>query len=368
MYTLSLEVINRCNLNCSYCYLGEKKNTYMSIETAKRAIDIAVHEANKQYDRTLIVYFIGGEPLMAYSIIQEVVEYTKSICFDNNLRWKFSTTINGTLVTKEIIDFFIENNFDIKLSLDGPKEIQDLNRKDYAGNGSFDQIIKKFPLLKRYETESGNQVSIASVVTNNNYQNFAKSFQFLLDLGCKSLESGIDYYCSWNDEQLEGLREQLEKVFQIYKQHIQTTREVIFWNLWEQHLKSYLFSCPFYTCKAGLATSYVATDGNFYTCQEMQEFKIGDVINGLDVPRIREIVYRKDQIVDWCKECEYIEHCKTRGCQAANFEIQGNVYTPIKVNCYVTKWMYNLIKQNLNGKQLEQLKQQYERRKFGNGK
>lgn len=54
MYTLSLEIINKCNLNCTYCYLGEKKNTYMSLETAQKVIDIAVHEANKQHDRTLM--------------------------------------------------------------------------------------------------------------------------------------------------------------------------------------------------------------------------------------------------------------------------------------------------------------------------
>lgn len=57
MYTLSLEIINKCNLDCTYCYLGEKKNTYMSVESAKKAVDIAVHEAQKQYDKTLIVYF-----------------------------------------------------------------------------------------------------------------------------------------------------------------------------------------------------------------------------------------------------------------------------------------------------------------------
>ena len=70
MYTLSLEIINKCNLNCTYCYLGEKKNTYMSLETAQKAIDIAVHEANKQHDRTLMVYFIGGEPLMAFNLMK----------------------------------------------------------------------------------------------------------------------------------------------------------------------------------------------------------------------------------------------------------------------------------------------------------
>ena len=199
MYTLSLEIINKCNLNCTYCYLGEKKNTYMSLETAQKAIDIAVHEANKQHDRTLMVYFIGGEPLMAFNLMKDVVDYAKKKCQETNLICKFSTTINGTLVTDEVID--------------GPEYVQNLNRRDYAGTGSFEKIMKNLPLLRKYEQETGNQISVASVVTSNNYQYYAESFQFLLDLGIKKLESGIDYYCSWSDEQIQGLREHREGIW-----------------------------------------------------------------------------------------------------------------------------------------------------------
>ena len=81
--------------------------------------------------------------------------------------------------------------------------------------------MKNLPLLRKYEQETGNQISVASVVTSNNYQYYAESFQFLLDLGIKKLESGIDYYCSWSDEQIQGLREQIEKVFGLYKAYIQ---------------------------------------------------------------------------------------------------------------------------------------------------
>ena len=301
MYTLSLEIINKCNLNCTYCYLGEKKNTYMSLETAQKAIDIAVHEANKQHDRTLMVYFIGGEPLMAFNLMKDVVDYAKKKCQETNLICKFSTTINGTLVTDEVIDFFVENTFEVKVSLDGPEYVQNLNRRDYAGTGSFEKIMKNLPLLRKYEQETGNQISVASVVTSNNYQYYAESFQFLLDLGIKKLESGIDYYCSWSDEQIQGLREQIEKVFGLYKAHIQKNQEVIFWNLWEQYLKSFLIPCPFYACKAGLTTCYVTTDGGIYTCAELPEFKIGSVEAGLDVPRIREIIYLEDQEDTMCK-------------------------------------------------------------------
>lgn len=362
MYTLSLEVINKCNLNCSYCYLGEKKNTYMSLETAQKAIDIAIHEADKQHDRTLMVYFIGGEPLMATDTIQSVVNYTEKRCQDTGLICKFSTTINGTLVTDEIIDFFVEKRFDLKVSLDGPKHVHDLNRRDYAGNGSFEKIINNFPLLRRYEQETGKHVSVASVVTSNNYQYYSESFQFLLELGVKKLETGIDYYCTWSDEQLLSLHEQLDKVFSLYKTHIQKKQEVIFWNLWEQYLKAFLIPCSFYACKAGLTTCYITTDGGIYTCAELPEFKIGSVESGLDVPKIREIIYLEDQENIMCKNCRYIKHCKTRGCQVANYEINQNVYKPIKVNCEVTKWMYDLIQSNLTENQLGKLKKEYERR------
>ena len=169
-------------------------------------------------------------------------------------------------------------------------------------------------------------------------------------------------------DRIQGLREQIEKVFGLYKAYIQKNQEVIFWNLWEQYLKSFLIPCPFYACKSGLTTCYVTTDGGIYTCAELPEFKIGSVEAGLDVPRIREIIYLEDQEDTMCKECQYIRHCKTRGCQVANYEIHQNVYKPIKVNCEVTKWMYHLIQTNLTEKQLEKLKQEYERRYLRHGK
>lgn len=112
----------------------------------------------------------------------------------------------------------------------------------------------------------------------------------------------------------------------------------------------------------------LTTDGGIYTCAELPEFKIGSVEAGLDVPRIREIIYLEDQEDTMCKKCQYIRHCKTRGCQVANYEIHQNVYQPIKVNCEVTKWMYHLIQTNLTEKQLEKLKQEYERRYLRHGK
>ena len=225
----------------------------------------------------------------------------------------------------------MENTFEVKVSLDGPEYVQNLNRRDYAGNGSFENIIKNLPLLRKYEQETGNQISVASVVTSNNYQYYAESFQFLLDLGIKKLESGIDYYCSWSDEQIQGLRKQIEKVFGLYKAYIQKKSRSNLLESLGTISEIILIPCPFYACKAGLTTCYVTTDGGIYTCAELPEFKIGSVEEGLDVPRIREIIYLEDREDAMCQECQYLRHCKTRGCQMAKFmKFTRNVYKPIK--------------------------------------
>lgn len=175
MYTLSLEIINKCNLNCTYCYLGEKKNTYMSLETAQKAIDIAVHEANKQHDRTLMVYFIGGEPLMAFNLMKDVVDYAKKKCQETNLICKFSTTINGTLVTDEVIDFFVENTFEVKVSLDGPEYVQNLNRRDYKKEIEDALIAGRMPENSR------------EILVKSGYEDFGEEvkvgMQFEISLG-----------------------------------------------------------------------------------------------------------------------------------------------------------------------------------------
>ena len=366
MYTLSLEIINKCNLNCRYCYLGEKKNTYMSFENAKKVIDIAAHEAQKQYDRTLVVYFIGGEPLMAYESIKKIVVYVRETCDDKGLQFLFSTTINGTLLTKEIMEFLIENNFELKLSLDGPEHVHNLNRQDYMGRGSFKCIMEKLPLIRQFEKETGKSVSAAHVVTQNNYKYFKESFEFLLDLGFIHIETGIDHYCEWSSEEKEELREITEQVFLCYRDYMIRTKTALFWNLAEQYLRAYLYPVGVYSCHAGVNNVFVTTDGNIYTCVEIDEFKIGTADGGLNVPRIREIAFCNDKINKRCQDCDYIKHCKTRTCFASNFEINKDFFEPVEISCYMTKCFLKLIPQYMSEKQLQLMKCHYDERRKKN--
>ena len=363
MYTLSLEIINKCNLNCTYCYLGEKKNTYMSVESAKKAVDIAVHEAQKQYDKTLIVYFIGGEPLMAFETMKSIVDYANGIGEKNGLKVKFSTTINGTLITRENVEFFIKNDFEIKVSIDGPQFVHDLNRHDYVGNGSYNRIMERLPYLREYEEKTGKTVAYAHVVTKNNYQFFEQSFRFLLELKADKIESGIDHYCQWEPSEILELKEQIRRTFNLFKEEVKKRGKSFYWNLFEQHLQAFLVPCDFYACKAGLNNVYVATDGNIYTCIELPEFKIGNVNEGLDVMQIRKIAYREDVKYETCKNCKYIKHCKTRGCQASNYEIHRDIYHPVEVSCHVNKTMFDLFNENFTEQQKEAMRDILKRRR-----
>lgn len=335
----------------------------MSINTAKKAVEIGIHEAKKQYDKTLIVYFIGGEPLLVFNTIKEIVLYVKAKCSENNLNCIFSITTNGVLLTKDIANFFMENKFDIKISLDGEMKIHDLNRKDYSGNGSFQAILNNLSLLTNYQVSTGNPISFAHVITQNNYKYFAESYQYLLDLGCVSIETGIDCYCEWRQADLEELKKQIVKTFYLYKNHVQKSKKWVFWNVFEKNMKLYLVKCDFYACKAGLNKIFVSSDGKIYTCVELPKFLIGNVQDGLNVSRIRKIAYTKDMVNEKCKGCKYLRNCATRGCQATNFELHKNIYRPVEVNCLLTKTIFELIEKNFDEKQISNMRKEYQRRK-----
>lgn len=256
---------------------------------------------------------------------------------------------------REALKNFIKNDFEIKVSIDGPQFVHDLNRHDYVGNGSYNRIMERLPYLREYEEKTGKTVAYAHVVTKNNYQFFEQSFRFLLDLKADKIESGIDYYCQWEPSEILELKEQIRRTFNLFKEEVKKRGKSFYWNLFEQHLQAFLVPCDFYACKAGLNNVYVATDGNIYTCIELPEFKIGNVNEGLNVLRIREIVNREDKAYQLCKQCDFMSHCKTRGCQASNIEINGNVYQPVEINCQVTKVMYELIENNISKNQLDKM-------------
>ncbi|UCH94956.1 MAG: radical SAM protein, partial [Candidatus Aminicenantes bacterium] len=163
-----LEITRSCNQNCSYCptsgkYSHDKtfkKN--MSRETFKKCLDFFC-ERSLNSEKPFITFY-GGEPLLRFDLIREAVEYVKTK-YDNK-KYSFNLTTNTTLLNKEILDFFIKNDFSVMVSLDGPEKINDRYRRFKNGKGTFNRIMKNLELIKQDNKEYfSSKLSISSVLS-----------------------------------------------------------------------------------------------------------------------------------------------------------------------------------------------------------
>ena len=146
---LCLHVAHTCNLNCSYCFASQGKyhgdRALMSFEVGKQALDFLMDHSGSRTN--LEVDFFGGEPLMNWDVVKQLVEYARSVEKEQGKNFRFTLTTNGMLIDDDVIDFANREMSNVVLSLDGRKEIHDRLRVDYAGNGSYDRIVPKFQKL-----------------------------------------------------------------------------------------------------------------------------------------------------------------------------------------------------------------------------
>ena len=180
---LCLHIAHDCNLKCRYCFAEEGEyhghRSLMSSEVGKAAIDFIIKSSGKR--RNLEVDFFGGEPLMNFDVVKDIVEYAreKEKLYDKNFR--FTITTNGILLNDEIQEYINKNMHNVVISLDGRKEINDMMRPRAGGQGSYDVIVPKFQKL----AESRNQTDyyIRGTFTRHNLD-FSKDVLHMADLIC----------------------------------------------------------------------------------------------------------------------------------------------------------------------------------------
>ena len=183
---LCLHIAHDCNLACRYCFAEEGeyhgRRALMSFEVGKKALDFLV--ANSGNRVNLEVDFFGGEPLMNWDVVKQLVEYGRSLEKPNNKKFRFTLTTNGILLNDEILEFVNKEMGNIVLSIDGRKEINDKMRPFRGGQGSYDIIVPKFQKV----AESRDQMNyyVRGTFTHNNLD-FSKDVLHLADLGFKHI-------------------------------------------------------------------------------------------------------------------------------------------------------------------------------------
>ena len=329
---LCLHVAHTCNLNCSYCFASQGKyhgeRAVMSYEVGKRALDFLMEHSGTRHN--LEVDFFGGEPLMNWDVVKDLVRYARSVEKERGKNFRFTLTTNGMLIDDDVIDFANREMSNVVLSLDGRKEIHDRLRVDYAGNGSWDRIVPKFQKL--VQARGGKNYYMRGTFTHAN-PDFLKDIQCMLDLGFTEL-SMEPVVCAPGDpaalteEDRKIVMEQYEELAALMLRREKEGRPFTFYH--------YMIDLTGGPCVykrisgCGSGTEYMAVThwGDLYPCHQFvgeEKFKLGDIWNGVSNTAAQEEfrscnAYARPE----CADCWAKLYC-SGGCAANAYHASGTI-------------------------------------------
>ncbi|MBR6801302.1 MAG: thioether cross-link-forming SCIFF peptide maturase [Eubacteriaceae bacterium] len=341
---LCLHVAHTCNLNCSYCFASQGKyhgeRAVMSFEVGKRALDFLIENSGTR--RNLEVDFFGGEPLMNWDVVKDLVKYAREQEKIHNKNFRFTLTTNGMLIDDEVIEFSNKEMSNVVLSLDGRKEIHDLKRVDYAGNGSYERIVPKF---QKFVKERGDKSYYMRGTFTHANPDFTKDILHMLDLGFTEL-SMEPVVCAPDDEaaltpeDIEIVKNEYEILANEMIRRYDEGRPFTFY-----HYMLDLTSGPCVYKRisgCGSGTEYMAVTpwGDLYPCHQFvgeEEYKLGDIYSGVTNDALREDfrscnAYSREE----CKDCWAKLYC-SGGCAANAYHASGSIRGIYEPGCELFK-------------------------------
>lgn len=341
---LCLHVAHTCNLNCSYCFASQGKyhgeRALMSFEVGKLAIDFLIENSGER--RNLEVDFFGGEPLMNWDVVKQIVEYARSVEKQRGKNFRFTLTTNGVLIDDDVIEFSNREMSNVVLSLDGRKEIHDATRVDYAGNGSYDRIVPKFQKL--VASRGGKNYYMRGTFTHRN-PDFTNDVFHMADLGFTEL-SMEPVVCSPDDpmaltpEDIEIVKEQYEI---LAKEMLKREKEGRGFTFYHYMIDLTAGPCIYKRISGcGSGTEYMAVTpwGDLYPCHQFvgeESYKLGDIWNGVTNDALRDDfrccnAYARPE----CKDCWAKLYC-SGGCAANAYHASGSIRGVYKPGCELFK-------------------------------
>ncbi|MCQ2467389.1 MAG: thioether cross-link-forming SCIFF peptide maturase [Clostridia bacterium] len=341
---LCLHVAHTCNLNCEYCFASQGKfhgdRAVMSFEVGKRALDFLIENSGSRHN--LEVDFFGGEPLMNFDVVKQLVAYARSIEKEHNKNFRFTLTTNGVLIDDDVIEFANKEMSNVVLSLDGRKEIHDKYRVDYAGNGSWEKIVPKFQKL--VEARGNKNYYMRGTFTHQN-PDFLEDIKTMLDLGFTEL-SMEPVVCGENDparlteDDIKIVLDQYEKLAELMIERDKAGKPFTFYH--------YMIDLKGGPCiykrisGCGSGTEYMAVTpwGDLYPCHQFvgdEKFLLGNIFDGVTNTAIRDDfqacnVYARED----CHNCWAKLYC-SGGCAANAYHATGSVRGVYKDGCELFK-------------------------------
>ena len=341
---LCLHIAHDCNLACQYCFAEEGeyhgKRELMSYEVGKKALDFLV--ANSGNRRNLEVDFFGGEPLMNFQVVKDLVAYGRSLEKEHDKNFRFTLTTNGVLLDDDIMEFANKEMGNVVLSIDGRKEVHDRMRPFRQGAGSYDLIVPKFQ--KFAESRHQDKYYVRGTFTHNNLD-FSKDVLHLADLGFKQVSvepvvaQDTDSYAI-REEDLPQLMEEYENLaLEMVRRH-GTEDDFNFFHFMIDLEGGPCVAKRLSGCGSGTEYLAVTPTGDLYPCHQFvgnTDFLMGNVDDGVVNTDLRDEfkscnVYAKEK----CRECFARFYC-SGGCAANSYNFHGDIHNAYDIGCALQK-------------------------------
>lgn len=336
---LVLQLTQQCNLRCSYCiysgnYQGTRmhSNNEMSVETLIKSLEFLATNCSKS--NHLHIGFYGGEPLLRFDLIQKTFSYMEANFSDKLVT--YSMTTNASLLSDEIIEAMIAHNVAIQISLDGPEDVHNKNRRNRHGEGSYSKVIANLKKIYQKSTEYYHKRVTFNAVLDGYYtyddilpfftthylfrNNFVKFSGINMAIPnnvntyparqkARKLSYGknaaLYYYKSITDPQ--------------YAPN-QTIENLFSFRIIENGLRKHPFPLSSECihsglCIPGVSRLFVASNGSFYVCEKVPEqcdgpSCIGNLNSGFNIHRVRELLNLQNTSQEGCSSCWAIQLCR----------------------------------------------------------
>ena len=341
---LCLHVAHDCNLRCKYCFASQGdfkgERLLMPLEVGKKALEFIVNSSGNR--KNLEVDFFGGEPLMNFEVVKDLVAYGRELEKNHNKRFRFTITTNGVLLDEDKMEFINENMDNIVLSLDGRKEVNDNMRTTVGGKGSYDIIVPKF--IEMADKRGDKDYFVRGTFTSNNLDFTRDALEFY-NLGFKkiSIEPVVtdpkEEYAI-KEEHLDTILNEYEEFSKEYIKIKKMDKDFTFFHFMIDLNQGPCLIKRATGCGAGSEYMAVTPEGDLYPCHQFvgnDDFKLGDVFNWVINSAIREKfkqsnVFSKEE----CKTCWARFYC-SGGCHANAYNTNKDITKPYKIGCEMEK-------------------------------
>jgi uncharacterized protein len=302
--TLVMNVTSKCNLACTYCYeYGEdriveasRKPRFMNEETARQSVDFMFTESGDS--PTVHLTFFGGETLLNFKVLKSALAYARDRAVTLGKAVDASLTTNATLLREEIIDWIVENDVGITVSMDGGREQQDKFRVFNNGMGSYDVVLPNIRML--LERHRRRPVGARVTLTKQNldvegiYRHLRDELGFW-EVGFAPVTTSWQRDFAIQEDGFEAMLGQFQRLAHEFLQYALAGKHHGFSNVRDTLEEIHKGMSKAYPCGAGLGLMGVATDGDVALCHRFagsDTHKIGSVTEGVDRAKQEDFLTR----------------------------------------------------------------------------